>query len=254
MPAQATSAAGIANPASVYCNDNGGKLEIRTGPGGGQIGVCIFPDGSECEEWAYFRGECQPGTTPAAPVPATGAIAEPVMLQVLLPEDGSVSELGECQVVGSTSPGAVVSVNDQILVAGSDGTFQTTVTLEEGVNLIEAVASNSSGGEAYVSRGDLRRERSDLRQMLAHAGNTGTFGSVQAALWLRIRLRPPFTALRSSSQGDKEKGRSDETDSAGALVAMAASLVMLTTRKGGGCAAPGRPGAEPGADASRTLP
>jgi putative hemolysin len=151
MPAETTSSAGIANPASVYCNDNGGRLEIRTGLGGGQIGVCIFPDGSECEEWAYFRGECQPGATPAAPVPAAVASAEPVMLQVLLPEDGSVSELGECQVVGSTSPGAVVSVNDEILIADSDGAFQTTVTLEAGVNLIEVLASNSSGSEAFVS-------------------------------------------------------------------------------------------------------
>ncbi len=54
--------ANLANPASVFCNDNGGKLEIRTAADGGQSGACIFPDGSECDEWAYFRGECQPGT------------------------------------------------------------------------------------------------------------------------------------------------------------------------------------------------
>lgn len=48
----------IANPASVYCGEHGGKLEIRTGEDGGQIGYCVFPDGSECEEWAFFRGEC----------------------------------------------------------------------------------------------------------------------------------------------------------------------------------------------------
>jgi hypothetical protein len=23
--------------------------------------MCVFPDGSECDEWAYFRGECKPG-------------------------------------------------------------------------------------------------------------------------------------------------------------------------------------------------
>lgn len=48
----------IANPASVYCEKQGGKLEIRTGADGGQTGFCKFPDGSECEEWKYFRGEC----------------------------------------------------------------------------------------------------------------------------------------------------------------------------------------------------
>ncbi|MEW6379417.1 MAG: DUF333 domain-containing protein [bacterium] len=52
--------AGIANPASVYCLKNGGKLEIRQDAEGGQYGVCIFSDGKECEEWAYFKGECKP--------------------------------------------------------------------------------------------------------------------------------------------------------------------------------------------------
>ncbi len=52
---------GLPNPASVYCEDQGGTLEIRTDVDGGQYGVCIFDDGSECDEWAYFRGECQPG-------------------------------------------------------------------------------------------------------------------------------------------------------------------------------------------------
>ncbi|MCP4211870.1 MAG: DUF333 domain-containing protein, partial [Halieaceae bacterium] len=52
---------GMPNPASVHCEDEGGKLEIRD-EAGGQVGYCLFPDGSECEEWAYFRGECAPGT------------------------------------------------------------------------------------------------------------------------------------------------------------------------------------------------
>jgi putative hemolysin len=50
--------AGIPNPASVYCEQNGNKLEIRTADDGSQSRVCVFPDGSTCDEWAYFRGEC----------------------------------------------------------------------------------------------------------------------------------------------------------------------------------------------------
>jgi putative hemolysin len=46
----------IANPASVYCEDNGGRLDIRTNEEG-QYGVCI-KEGAECEEWAFYRGEC----------------------------------------------------------------------------------------------------------------------------------------------------------------------------------------------------
>ncbi len=48
------------NPASVYCEKNGNKLEIHTAADGSQNGVCVFPDGSTCDEWAYFRGECGP--------------------------------------------------------------------------------------------------------------------------------------------------------------------------------------------------
>jgi putative hemolysin len=51
----------LANPASVYCVEEGGTLDIRAGDDGSQIGYCQFDDGSECEEWAFFRGECEPG-------------------------------------------------------------------------------------------------------------------------------------------------------------------------------------------------
>ena len=59
-PAPTAAPAGIANPASTYCVEQGGTLHIRTADDGSQSGVCTFPDGSECEEWAFFRGECAP--------------------------------------------------------------------------------------------------------------------------------------------------------------------------------------------------
>jgi len=46
------------NPASVHCMQNGNRLEIHTAADGSQSGVCVFPDGSTCDEWAYSRGEC----------------------------------------------------------------------------------------------------------------------------------------------------------------------------------------------------
>jgi putative hemolysin len=49
----------MANPASTHCFENGGRLEMRQSEDG-VFGMCIFPDGSECEEWQYFRGECSP--------------------------------------------------------------------------------------------------------------------------------------------------------------------------------------------------
>jgi putative hemolysin len=44
----------LANPASVFCVQSGGKSEIRKGARG-QYGVCRLPDGRVVEEWAYFR-------------------------------------------------------------------------------------------------------------------------------------------------------------------------------------------------------
>ena len=54
----------IANPASVYCEENNGTLQIETAEDWGQYWICIFDDGSYCEEWAYFRGECPANEEP----------------------------------------------------------------------------------------------------------------------------------------------------------------------------------------------
>ena len=59
-PGGQAEAAGLPNPASQHCADEGGKLEIRT-ESGGEVGYCLFDDGSECEEWAFYRGDCAPG-------------------------------------------------------------------------------------------------------------------------------------------------------------------------------------------------
>jgi len=55
-----TDGAGLPNPAAEYCQEQGYRYEIRTATDGSQSGVCIFPDGSECDEWAFYRGECGP--------------------------------------------------------------------------------------------------------------------------------------------------------------------------------------------------
>ncbi len=52
------SQARVPNPASLYCEQNGNKLVPAAD--GGQNGLCILPDGSACDEWAYYRGACCP--------------------------------------------------------------------------------------------------------------------------------------------------------------------------------------------------
>ena len=75
-----TPLANMPNPASVYCEEQGNKLEIRTAADGSQSGVCIFPDGSECDEWAYFRRECGPASQ-------SGSTSSPTEIPTPLPID-----------------------------------------------------------------------------------------------------------------------------------------------------------------------
>ena len=63
------STSNLANPASVYCAQNGGASKIVTAADGSQSGLCAFPDGSQCDEWAYYRGTCSPVNGTTTPMP-----------------------------------------------------------------------------------------------------------------------------------------------------------------------------------------
>jgi len=93
------------NPASVYCEQNGNKLEIHTAVDGSQNGICVFPDGSTCDEWAYYRGECgltqQKSPTPAMAVETTTKASGGYM------PPGTAEEITDWWgVIKSTPPGA----------------------------------------------------------------------------------------------------------------------------------------------------
>ena len=47
----------IWNPASEYCIANGGTFEIISSSTA-IYGECTLPDGTKCEEWEYYNGEC----------------------------------------------------------------------------------------------------------------------------------------------------------------------------------------------------
>src|SRR5512135_3286547 len=67
IPPSPSPLANMANPASVYCEKNGDKLELRQDASGGVQGICVFQDASECDEWAHFRSECKPGDSLVKP-------------------------------------------------------------------------------------------------------------------------------------------------------------------------------------------
>ncbi len=63
-PAPAPTTTQLANPASTYCVDIGGTLEI-VDEEGGQAGYCTKGE-LRCEEWKLYRGEC-PELAPGQP-------------------------------------------------------------------------------------------------------------------------------------------------------------------------------------------
>ena len=46
---------GMANPASVFCVKSGGESIIRKDEQGNEYGVCRFKDGTEVDEWDFYR-------------------------------------------------------------------------------------------------------------------------------------------------------------------------------------------------------
>jgi hypothetical protein len=54
-------------------------------------------------------------------------------------------------VAGTAAAETVITLNHEIVVAGSDGTFSARVPLTEGPNEIQCVASNLAGEEADFS-------------------------------------------------------------------------------------------------------
>jgi hypothetical protein len=93
------------NPASVNCEQNGYRLEIHTAADGSQSGVCVFPDGSTCDEWAYFRGECGPAAT-ATPEPIATVEATPDASGGYMPPGTSEPIADWWGVIKSTDAGA----------------------------------------------------------------------------------------------------------------------------------------------------
>lgn len=87
---------------------------------------------------------------PPSAIPDTPLASQTLWLQILSPVDEAVVNTPQVEVTGSAPTSAVVSINDEILIVGDDEQFQTTVSLDEGPNLIEIIASDENGNEMPV--------------------------------------------------------------------------------------------------------
>ena len=91
---------GMANPASQYCIEQGGKLEIKDEVNG-QAGYCHLPNGTAVEEWAFFR--------------ASQAHCLPEEAQKLVGKTGlseaQIKQLTKSEIVRSVQPGQPVTMD-----------------------------------------------------------------------------------------------------------------------------------------------
>jgi hypothetical protein len=90
-------------------------------------------------------------------VPTTTATRAPVtpeafFLKVTSPQDESVVTTPTVEVAGDTTADAVVTVNGRVVEVDANGRFQLSLSMEEGPNVIEVVASDFSGSQAHDVR------------------------------------------------------------------------------------------------------
>ncbi|MDD1653758.1 MAG: DUF333 domain-containing protein [Methanomicrobiales archaeon] len=99
-----TTGTGMANPSAVYCEEQNLTYEIRTNPDGSQSGVCILADGTECDGWEYYRGDCPAtATMPGAGIANPSAVyCEEQNLTYEIRKNPDGSESGVCIMADGT--------------------------------------------------------------------------------------------------------------------------------------------------------
>jgi len=130
-----SNSAQLANPASVNCLAKGGILEMRQDELGVH-GVCKFEDGIECEEWAFYRGECPSADSTSSPQAGSGQAEQDEDIPLRQGSDGQAENTddglqGDKENVGNE----VTTGNEKIKVFG----------IEAGDNLVSPVTIKGEG-------------------------------------------------------------------------------------------------------------
>ena len=94
---------GMANPASQYCTQQGGKLELRN-ESQGQVGYCHLANGQVVEEWALFR---------ASQSNCSAEDAKRLVGQSKLSE-AQIKALSKAQIVRVVQPGQPVTMDYRV--------------------------------------------------------------------------------------------------------------------------------------------
>jgi hypothetical protein len=106
--------------------------------------------------------DAMPVDTPAAaPAVNQSSVAPTLFLTVINPAEQDVEvplETAQLTIQGVTLPGAVVSIDGDLVDTDDQGNFVGVTTLDEGANEIEVVASDDQGSQVntsiFVTRGE----------------------------------------------------------------------------------------------------
>lgn len=79
------------------------------------------------------------------PTPTQAPPLNQIGLSVTSPVNNAVVTNPKVTVSGHTVPGADVGINDMDIKADTNGNFSTTITLDEGENTIDVIASDADG-------------------------------------------------------------------------------------------------------------
>lgn len=148
---------GLPNPASVYCEQHGGRVEIVDTPAG-QQGICVLADGTRCDEWAFFRGECPCGDCPSWTPPAPGYC-----------QDGTLVA-GEFDSCGCQGP--PVCERKAIVPAMTELSGRYEHTLEDGTLWDYEYDIQAAGSKSERRIGKLRADGLDASLAAAEPGDS----------------------------------------------------------------------------------
>jgi hypothetical protein len=91
-----------------------------------------------------------PEVPPTLAIPNTPTPSAIFTVTLESPLEGETLITSPVLVKGVAIPNAIVSVNDAAGLAGADGRFALAVELEPGPNVLEVIASNKDGQQAFV--------------------------------------------------------------------------------------------------------
>jgi flagellar hook assembly protein FlgD len=133
-------------------------------------------------------------------------------------EDGATFQQSEVQLMGKTEPGALLQVNGQAVTVSSLGEFQTTVTLLDGENTIEAIVQDQAGNINQLQRRLNYRvapPESELARVARNLPALSTYTvpvliSLPVLLILAYFLTRPVALVVSSESSNFRPGLPDE--------------------------------------------